>query len=526
MHRLLLAMALSAGVLAGDGAAHAFCGFFVSGADAKLYNNATQVVLMRKGNHTAMTMSNNYKGPPEDFAMVVPVPVVLKKEQVKTLRPEVFKAVDALSAPRLVEYWEQDPCYVPPPPPVYSMAPQSRHYSAAARKGGADKPEDYGVKIEARFQEGEYQILILSAKDSLGLDAYLRVSKYKIPDGAAAALAPYVREQMKFFVAKVDIKKVQRDDHGLVVLSPLRFSFDSQELRLPVRLGLLNAEQKQDLLVYVLSPESRYEVANYQNAFVPTNVEVSDAVKSGFGSFYVELFDETVRRHNQRAVVTEYAWDTPILHRAPVVSWQSYHCDPCPPPAQPPPSLSDWVTLGDETILGALANMKPGQTLGSNAPLPQGTPETWVLTRLHTRYDSATLTEDLIFRSGKPMIGGTANGDGTNADQGAAASTDGHNRFQARYIIRHYWEGPVACAQPRYGIWTGPPAVTPETTAAYRNSTTVASAEPQKTAGDLANAKRGSFQLSSVVTSPVPSLELKGKPRPPMRKGELPSFPR
>ena len=91
----------------------AFCGFFVAGADAKLYNNALQVVLMRSGNHTVMTMSNTYKGPPQDFAMVVPVPVVLKKEQVKTLAPNVFKHVDELSAPRLVEYWEQDPCYQP-----------------------------------------------------------------------------------------------------------------------------------------------------------------------------------------------------------------------------------------------------------------------------------------------------------------------------------------------------------------------------------------------------------------------------
>src|SRR5438046_1437396 len=97
----LAARALVA-TLAGAGSAHAFCGFFVSGADANLYNNASQVVLMRKNNHTVMTMSNNYKGPPSDFAMVVPVPVVLKKEQVKTLKPDVFKAIDSLSAPRLV----------------------------------------------------------------------------------------------------------------------------------------------------------------------------------------------------------------------------------------------------------------------------------------------------------------------------------------------------------------------------------------------------------------------------------------
>jgi hypothetical protein len=48
--------------------------------------------------------------------MVVPVPVVLQKEQVKTLPHDVFDRVDQLSAPRLVEYWEQDPCYVEPVP--------------------------------------------------------------------------------------------------------------------------------------------------------------------------------------------------------------------------------------------------------------------------------------------------------------------------------------------------------------------------------------------------------------------------
>lgn len=63
--------------------ARAFCGFFVAGGDARLTNNASQVVLMRKGNRTVMTMSNNYQGPPESFAMVVPVPVVLRKEDVR-----------------------------------------------------------------------------------------------------------------------------------------------------------------------------------------------------------------------------------------------------------------------------------------------------------------------------------------------------------------------------------------------------------------------------------------------------------
>src|SRR4051812_16141016 len=150
MKRLVLLGFLCANI------AHAFCGFFVSGADAQLVNNASQVVLMRKGNRTVMTMSNTYQGPTQDFAMVVPVPVVLHKEDVKTLDTNVFTHIDQLSAPRLVEYWEQDPCYNPPPPPeAMPMAASAVYESGAVEKGG----RNLGVKIEARFAVGEYEIL-------------------------------------------------------------------------------------------------------------------------------------------------------------------------------------------------------------------------------------------------------------------------------------------------------------------------------------------------------------------------------
>src|SRR5689334_19722559 len=163
--RKLIAAAFTAAICA-PSAAHAFCGFYINGSGGEMFNNATQVVLMRSGTRTVLSMQNNYQGPPSDFAMVVPVPVVLQKENVVTLPREIFDRVDQLSAPRLVEYWEQDPC-------------EQRKYdemTKSANAGGAPPPPmsapspgDLGVKIEAKFTVGEYQILILSAKDSTGL---------------------------------------------------------------------------------------------------------------------------------------------------------------------------------------------------------------------------------------------------------------------------------------------------------------------------------------------------------------------
>src|SRR5678815_68701 len=97
---LAVAIALAATAVA----AHAFCGFYVAGSNKKMFNDATQVVLMRDGTRTVLAMQNDYRGPLEDFAMVVPVPVVLKEADVKILDKAVFARLDSLGSPRLVEY--------------------------------------------------------------------------------------------------------------------------------------------------------------------------------------------------------------------------------------------------------------------------------------------------------------------------------------------------------------------------------------------------------------------------------------
>ncbi|MGZ6096655.1 MAG: DUF2330 domain-containing protein, partial [Polyangiales bacterium] len=77
-----LTFACAALVLSFAPAAKAFCGFYVAPTDKPLANEATRVALMRDGTRTALSMSTDYHGPLEDFAMVVPVPVVLQKESV------------------------------------------------------------------------------------------------------------------------------------------------------------------------------------------------------------------------------------------------------------------------------------------------------------------------------------------------------------------------------------------------------------------------------------------------------------
>lgn len=488
MRRLVPVLFLAA-TAAVPAVAEAFCGFYVAGADAQLFNNATQVVLMREGTRTVMSMQNNYQGPAEDFAMVVPVPAVLQEENVKTLPASIFARVDALSSPRLVEYWEQDPCWRPRPRRMRAKSMARRSAMPAAE--GAAAPRDYGVTVEAQFAVGEYEIVILSAEDSLGLYDWLKDNRYKIPDGAERVLRPYVSSGMKFFVAKVDIDKVTYDASGRTMLSPLRFHYDSDVFNLPVRLGLLNSRGTQDLIVYILARNQRYEVANYENVTIPTNLHVRKRTRQRFGSFYASLFDRTLRQ-NRGAVVTEY-------------SWQAMKCDPCPGPSA---ALTgqELATLGADVIDGAgqIATPRPGGPQGRRVRRPvmvRG--GEFVLTRLHTRYGKRSLGEDLIFKAAPPLAGGrevrNANG---RLEKGAQSA--GTNTFQARYIIRHRWRGKVTCQNPQWGRWGGPP---PQVLARRKGNS------GPSVATDLGLLKQRKVRLSRFLLQSVPELGLRWRPR-------------
>lgn len=196
--------------------------------------------------------------------------------------------------------------------------------SSAGRMGAVD--------VEAEFAVGEYEIVILSAEDSGGLDAWLRANDYRIPDGAEEAIRPYVEAGMKFFVAKVDVSKVTFAN-GRAVLSPLRIRYESDDFSLPVRLGMLNSSGTQDLIVHILANGQRYEVANYPNVTIPTNLDVDDSERDRFSEMYAAHFDATLER-NPGSVVTEYAW-------------QASECDACPDGGSGL-TATDLATLGQE----------------------------------------------------------------------------------------------------------------------------------------------------------------------------------
>ncbi|MFN7283945.1 MAG: DUF2330 domain-containing protein [Dolichospermum sp.] len=379
--------------------AWAFCGFYVAKADTKLYNQASQVILARDGNRTVLTMANDFQGDVKDFAIVVPVPTVLQKEQVHVAEPKIIERLDAFSAPRLVEYFDSDPCA-----PVYKMNDMRPMQSAAPPDISTQEDSSLGVTVEAKFNVGEYDIVILSAKESGGLETWLNRNGYKIPQGAKELLKPYIRSGMKFFVAKVNLDKFA--ESGYQFLRPLQISYESRKFMLPIRLGMVNATKEQDLIIYILSPKGQAEITNYRTVKVPSDVNIPVFVKNEFGDFYKSMFQNSYTKEDKKVGFLEYAWDMST-------------CDPCA--AEP---------LNNEELKQA-GVFWLNDNSDSNSPIAPGFrsrfPSSSVfITRLHVRYTRNKFPEDLIFQE-----------------------TAQRDSFQGRYILQHPFTGKVKCSAGR-----------------------------------------------------------------------------
>lgn len=382
MYRTLSRLFLIAGLALAAPAAQAFCGFYVARADGALYNRSSTVVYTRVNETSVITMASDYTGSPAEFAMIVPTPKVLDRCQVQTVPSETVAHLDRYTAPRLVEYFDYDPCAldVMMEPEVVMEAEPGTPTRRERREGA----RVLGVTIEREFAVGSYDIQMLSARQSDGLAEFLRSEGYKLPEGAEAALQGYITGGMKFFVAKVNLAR--HSAKATQELEPLQISFRSPNFMLPIQLGKLNGDGPQDLIVLALTRKGRVKLTNYMTKDIPTDIQVPVFVQQVFPQFYRAMIDKQAPRNG---AFLEYAWD---------MAW----CDPC---ADDPLSYDEFRQLGVVWVSKAEA----------------ATPNVFV-TRLHIRYSMGSFFEDLKF-----------------------AVTDDRENFQGTYVMNHPFDGEITC---------------------------------------------------------------------------------
>src|SRR6266850_3441547 len=371
--------------------ARSFCGFYVAKADTKIFNKASQVVLARQDDKTVITMVNDFKGDPKEFAVVIPVPTLIEKGQIHIGDKKIIDHLDAYTSPRLVEYHDGSPCQL-----------QALRESAMNRTLAAPSSLDslrtranaLGVTIQAQYTLGEYDIVILSAKEGQGLETWLKQNGYRLPKGASEVLGSYIKQKMHFFVARVNLQ--EQSKLGYAYLRPIQVAYESAKFMLPLRLGTLNADGYQELFIYTLTKKGRVEPTNYRTVRLPTGMDLPPYVKEEFPNFYRAMFAEQVKKEDMRAVFLEYAWD---------MSW----CDPC---------AADPLSPEELRKLGVFWLPETGASGRVRGP---GAVDTFV-TRLHVRYDATRFPDDLVFQE--------------TADRA---------NYQGRYVLRNAFTGDASC---------------------------------------------------------------------------------
>ena len=363
--------------------ASAFCGFYVARSDGALYNAASKVVFVRDGRQSVITMSSDYTGPTNEFALIVPTPTVLQEGQIRTVDPAIITHLDNFTAPRLVEYFDSDPCEPLIEEPVIVVEAEAPRWGQREEFRPGNGPRSLGVTIEAEYAVGDYDIVILSATQSDGLVTYLRQESYLIPDGAEATLGAYIDMGMKFFVARVNLDRHSQSEAQ--ELKPLQIAFTARDFMLPLQLGKINSGGTQDLLIMTLTQEGRVQPTNYPNIRMPDNQNIPTFVRQVFPEMYRATFNNLTPPNT---IMTEYAWD---------MAW----CDPC---ADDPMTTAELRELGASWLTGDQIE------------------ETFV-TRMHVQYDKDTFAEDLMF-----------------------SVTADRDNFQGRFVMNVPFEGDVSCA--------------------------------------------------------------------------------
>jgi MYXO-CTERM domain-containing protein len=438
--------------------------------------HSTHVVVMKKGPTTAVSVMPDYQGSLEPFVVLLAVPPDVTADHVVTLKREYVDHADQISAPRFHEFWEQDPCDQGPTEQEWqrNLKVSGSGFLGAPQPGFGEKKvaKELLIDTSVKVKEGEYTITILPPGSSPL--SWMTGKGYKPPPGAEQALASL--SSQAFIAAEVDVKRIELVGGDRAQLSPIRFFTEQPYDTLPMRLGLVNAPEKdkQEFVLYTLDPEKRYEIGNYKTVSPPTNVEVTFDVKERMGEFYNSLYDHILAK-TPDAVLREFAWS----HEG---------CgQPC---ATEPFSLAELLSLGGEVFERSVPdeekNPKPPELTKEEKELDAAILKEikkpkerrdrqkmmeddrkkvasvkalverhkYVLARLHYRYDDKTLTRDpkLEAASG-PLEGGIALPKGQKREASAEVVAGKENKLQTRYNHFHNWKPVIKCGGPERWRW-------------------------------------------------------------------------
>jgi hypothetical protein len=488
----------------------AFPGLFAGKDGAQRISRSTQVVVMMNGEDKVVSVMPDYQGPMQTFVVVLPVPADVQLKDVKTLKRADVERLEQLTAPRFHEFWEKDPCEPGKTEQIWErsmVASSDTDFLGGSQmfQGSTKVPQEMKLKVTPTFREDtEYKYQLVESD----IAGWLSGKGYKLPSGAESKVSDYTSRGMKWLTAEVDPRLVELGPSGDALLSPIRYATKEQVSVLST-LGLAHLAGNQELLVYVLHPKDRFEVANYKNIYPPTNIRVDFKVKERMGEYYAALHDRILTKE-KTAFLSEYAWP-------------STGCgQPCPNAAV---HLHELLTLGGDYFEAQLdeetRNPEPPERteeeeefykkaekeererldyVRTETVRRKGLVERqgeYILTRLHHRYDKQGLPKDVELKSAGAVAGGVDIPQGKDGVTPLDVKSAAENTLQTRYYSLHPNKKVLECESPERYRWGKPPRT-------YRGARKIWVADR------LASRNRKQINPEEMSITPIPALGIKG----------------
>ncbi len=487
--------------------ASALPGFFAGKDGAERISRSTQVVIMMRGDEKVVSVMTDYDGPNQPFALVMPVPKDVQLASVETLKRASVERIDELTSPRFHEFWEKDPCEPGKAEQIWEtslVASSDTDFLGAGDmfKGTTKAPAEMKLKVEPdlRKEGSEYVFHIVPT----GIEGWLSGKGYKMPSGVSVdGYSDYA-----FLVAEVNPEKVELGKSGEALLSPIRYA-TTESVKVLSTLGLAHAKGHQELIIYTLHPEKRFEVANYKNVVPPTNLQVDFDVKERMGEYYAGLHDMLLAKDKQ-AFLMEFAWSTEGCGQ------------PCPNAKL---GLHELLTLGADVFEASLpdevknpqpperteeeeeiykkkekAEQKQDDELRLEVARRKGIIERqgkYMLTRMHHRYDKEGLPKDVELKEASPLVAGIDIPKGANGELPQGSHPGDKNMLQTRFVHLHENKKVINCEAPERYRWGKPPRT-------YRGARKI------WIANQLAGRDRVKIKPTELTLTAVPELGIKG----------------
>jgi len=275
------------------------------GSEALSPANADQLLIVRAGVRTVVSIQSAYQGDLDKFVFIIPTPVPVKSEDLhRALR--LFDKLDRETSPYLVATPHKRECVSDI---VFDgdMGIVSMYSKEMERSCGGGGRTEYSVVSADTSGDisQDYDVNIWPAKQTEMLLPWLRHHRFPASTPMRAAIEANILRGMSFIVATVNMQQAKKE--GWSRPPPLQFAFDSEAFSLPFNLAALDSRrQLQDTLVYFLTLQGKVESKNYPTFAVAKGREVVTGVQGRFGEFYDCMMDGGARSSHGTEAAVEY----------------------------------------------------------------------------------------------------------------------------------------------------------------------------------------------------------------------------